>query len=854
MTHSECNRLIIRDCGRGYVQISIHWSGQPVPEVIGHPFPFSIPLSKDEQEELRWYLEDYLEDQAIYGDRGDHVRSKISSWGEKLFSDLIFHGNRADAFTRLINSRLPYEVIIQSSDTRFFNVPWEMIKPKHAKPLVFESEAFIRFVPDDAPSREFESSEEIRALLIIARPAGLEDVGYRTMGRPLLEEIELAESSLVIDVLRPPTLERLKERLREGARGKTPYQIVHFDGHAELFMGEASASPGSVGKSTASCSDVRFLFEESVTGGKDLVAAGTLAGILREAKVPLVILNACRSGTPAIAAALSNAGVTAVVAMQYSIYVSAAASFMREFYKSLLRGDAVPKAVNAGRAHLRDRDKRPSLKGPQSLEDWIVPVCYVRRIFKIVERTGLIESMDIIFNKYAIVPGFNSPERQLPIPSTTRFVGRDGDFFKLELALPNRRVIVITGPGGMGKTELVKAFARWWQVTGALEKSNYVFFQSFEIGSAPASLDQIVDEIGQAMLGQKFEKIRTDKRVDLVLEILRQHRALLIWDNFETAKTMPDPAIERPLYSQEQLGRFRDFVQEFRRRGQSCLLITTRHEEKWLGDLMHHKLSGLRRGEVIELADHILSAYPCGRAQRLDPAFADLLYFLDGHPRSLQNVLPLLERFTPGKLLAGLRGEEKLPGSMVSEQDRDQSLMASVHYSMVHLGTDARRLLLALPLCGRTIELKVLVKFSASTIAPNRFANASEEIWRDVLEEAAAFGLLSPRDHDSYRLPPDVDAYLRWQWREQAAQGYEGEEQAARIALAAAYMGSPEWGYDHSDQATANLTFGVEPRDGSSMFSPKVGLSYPRGTDIDSKEIYDAREICYYCATGGGAP
>ena len=46
------------------------------------------------------------------------------------------------------------------------------------------------------------------------------------------------------------------------------------------------------------------------------------------------------------------------------------------------------------------------------------------------------------------------------------FVGRDDLFFELETAARLQKVVVLHGPGGTGKTELAKAFGRWWRDTG----------------------------------------------------------------------------------------------------------------------------------------------------------------------------------------------------------------------------------------------------------------------------------------------------------------------------------------------------------------------------------------------------
>jgi MoxR-like ATPase len=54
------------------------------------------------------------------------------------------------------------------------------------------------------------------------------------------------------------------------------------------------------------------------------------------------------------------------------------------------------------------------------------------------------------------------------------FVGRDKAFYELETALTWQRVAVVYGPAGMGKTELAKAFGRWWQLSGGVDDPRLV--------------------------------------------------------------------------------------------------------------------------------------------------------------------------------------------------------------------------------------------------------------------------------------------------------------------------------------------------------------------------------------------
>ena len=54
----------------------------------------------------------------------------------------------------------------------------------------------------------------LRVLMVISRPAGRRDVGYRMIARPLLERLEAVRGQVDLVVLRPPTLEGLRETQR----------------------------------------------------------------------------------------------------------------------------------------------------------------------------------------------------------------------------------------------------------------------------------------------------------------------------------------------------------------------------------------------------------------------------------------------------------------------------------------------------------------------------------------------------------------------------------------------------------------------------------------------------------------
>jgi hypothetical protein len=124
---------------------------------------------------------------------------------------------------------------------------------------------------------------------------------------------------------------------------------------------------------------------EKPGGGADHVGASRVAQVLADARVAVVVLNACQSAAvgkeleAVVATRLLREGVAAVVAMAYSVYAVAAAEFMAAFYERLFAGGTVSAAVTAGRRQMFASPGRPSPKGDLPLADWLVPVHYFRR-------------------------------------------------------------------------------------------------------------------------------------------------------------------------------------------------------------------------------------------------------------------------------------------------------------------------------------------------------------------------------------------------------------------------------------------------------------------------------------------
>jgi hypothetical protein len=387
------------------------------------------------------------------------------------------------------------------------------------------------------------------------------------------------------------------------------------------------------------------------------------------------------------------------------------------------------------------------------------------------------------------------------------FVGRDRDFVRLEAALRHRRVVVLHGQGGTGKTELVKAFARWLRDTGGVDDPSLVFFHSFEPGIASFGLAGVVTGIGLRVFGPDFVRHFPDTagRVAAILEFMRQVRALLVWDNFETVRSMPDPTGATPPLDETEQEEIRDFLAEVARIAKGGTMITTRSPEEWLGDVHRLEVEGLDRGDAVQYADVLLAPYPAAQARRKERAFEELLEALSGHPLSMRLTLSHLERSDAAELLQSLR--EGLPVDATG--DRLGSLAACVHYSFQHLPEGDRRLLPALALFEGVCDVDMLWIMGESPDAPQQFRGMDRKRWVAALERCKAVGLLTALGAGMYRIHPALPPYLDGLWREQAGSDYTAEAAAARHAVTQACAKLGSWALLQIRGGKADLAFTV---------------------------------------------
>ena len=689
------------------VEIALEGDGRSRQTVTSR---FDFKLTDQDQEYMRWYLEDFLQyphDPAPL--IAARIKERMADIGTKLFGALFHSSDDARDLWATLRARLnETRIEIVTTVAEATTIPWELIRdPKTDTPLPLRARSFVHTHPQAAqvPNIPETDAGSIRILLVICRPGGRDDVPFRSVASRLVKGLsEDTRPLFQLDVLRPPTFEQLGRTLRRAKANGKPYHIVHFDGH------------GGYVNATRSGSHSRLLFENPMADDNRQLVDGTALGkLLAETGVPVLMLNACRSAyadpPPAPVVAESNgedshtqvrtfgslaqevmdAGASGVVAMRYNVYVATAAQFVADLYAELIMGRTLGEAVTFCRKQLADT--RP-------IDDWSVPVVYEAAPISLFPAPDTREALTITLNEDQGAPSRGDLDPKLPKMPDAGFFGRDETILALDRAFDTQQIVLLHAYAGSGKTATAAEFARWYALTGGV--SGPVLFTSFEQYQPLARvLDRIGDRFGSELERTDVHWLALDDkdRRNVALQVLKQKPVLWIWDNVEPVTGFP--AGTESAWNKEGQEELSDFLRDCKETKAKFLLTSRRDERTWLGENLPARITipSMPMWERVQLAQAIAEKH--GRRLTDVGDWRPLLEFTQGNPLTLTVVVGQALRDgleTRGGIedfVERLRAGEAAFDDEVSE-GRSRSLGASLSYGFEHAFSEEERRQLAL--------------------------------------------------------------------------------------------------------------------------------------------------------------
>ncbi|MGF1524543.1 MAG: CHAT domain-containing protein [Leptolyngbyaceae cyanobacterium] len=759
----------------------------------GGSYPVTLTNPFDEQQEARleWYFEAWLQRPHLDRVTAEQIKASIPVYGETLFNQVFADRKAYSAYTTVRSQLGSIEFVIESASPEFQALHWEALRdPDLPRPLALDCTIVRRPQQEVAIAATPNPSPTINLLVVTARPDEERDVNYRTISRPLIEAIQQARVPINVELLRPGTYQALENHLQ--AKGAGYYHIVHFDAHGglatfEQITHEPRATDPILFKDRYGRSDIEpyagvkaFLFLEADTPGQsDPVEARELADLLTNQRIPVCLLNACQSakqvrretedaeGSPlapldkggaagggiddretSLGSRLMTAGMQMVVAMGYSVTVTAATILMEKLYAELFAQQPLAEAIRLGRRELHNRKTRKGwFNLTVDLEDWLLPVVYGNQAvqFDLQEMTAR--------DKAAYYQAKASRYRFTP--PTYDFVGRDLEILKIEKSLlrHNHNVLLLRGMGGTGKTTLLNYLREWWQTT---QFAKDVFYFGYD--AKAYTLEQIIQDVGQRVYDEfewsSVQPLSVEAKAEMLAETLRSEPYALMLDNLESV-TGQELAIQNTLPQAEQ-DQLKDFLQRLVG-GKTKVVLGSRSGEDWLATVYRdnrYALRGLDPQSRTELAEKVLERHVGNTARieqlRQDTDFERLMDLLAGYPLAMEVVLANLARQSPGEILAALDAADVKLDS--GSEDKTQSILKCVEYSHSNLSPKAQKLLLCLAPFKGFIDRADLPNYSKQLAQLEPFQDYPFEKFDAAVQEAISWGLLSPMSEEMPRL------------------------------------------------------------------------------------------------------
>jgi tetratricopeptide (TPR) repeat protein len=780
-------RIRQRAAGNGHhvIELTLQRPGQP--DLDGEA-TIEFALTPQEQEDLRWYMEDYLQRAgSVEAVTVEQIEACMRERGVELYTKVLAANLGTQAIWFAVREQLAdLRVEITTGIAEAAAIPWELMRdPQSDSPIALRVKAFVRVqsnpnigfvpVPPVAEGR-------IRLLYVVCRPGGTDDVSLRAIADRLLQDLGSDLARFEITALRPPTFEQLQRTLTDAKAAGRPYHIVHFDGHGVYDdLSNTVLADWLKAMSVLTLGGSRtgkhgyLLFEHPGSDANMRPVSGEELGkLLHDTGVPVLVLNACQSAMheaanaerPAaatnvhdevraigsLAQAAIDQGIPAVLGMRYSVFVVTAAQYIGQLYANLAKGRPFGEAASEGRKHLAANPDRWVGLEPRPLQDWFVPVVYEAMPIGLLPASG---DGGLALDRPELDP-IQTNETLLRYVPDTGFIGRDETLLLLDRAFDSHPVVLLHAYAGQGKTATAVEFARWYSRTGGLGPQPVVLFTSFE---SHTDLTDVLNRIGQTFSpllqanGIEWYAVNdAAKRRSLVVQLLRQFPVLWIWDNVEPVAGFP--AGTESQWTAEEQADLAGFLKQIKLDGatQAKILLTSRRDEAaWLGGIPHRvAMPRMSAADATGLALQIGAER--GLARSLIAQWGPLLNYCAGNPLTLRIIAGQAVRMglrSEGQIVAfiqAVRDGERQIQDADEAQGRDRSLGASLDYGFRNaFRADELPIIALLHLFQGTVDVGTLVQMGSQAndyALPELKDNTAEHLSR-LLDRAGEVGLLT---------------------------------------------------------------------------------------------------------------
>jgi hypothetical protein len=372
------------------------------------------------------FVEDELQSALARMEGEDTDEALLADFGNRLFAALFTGDVRARyaESVGLTGADAGLRIRLRLDPPELQEWPWELARdPEKREFLVLSKRSLVtRYLHVPRPTPPLEVEPPLRVLVVVAAPRGLRPLDVDDEVARIRQVLRLLLDQGMVNLLVEPHV--TKRGLRQRLLDDVPH-VLHYVGHGDLTK------------------DRGVLILEDSRGRADRLDGPTLGTLLKGSSVRLAVLNACLSAREAVpegpgfrgrraafmglGPALVDAGLGAVVAMQFSMVDDSARVFAEDFYAMLARFKPVDECVSRAREALL-------LEVGLDRRDWATPVLFMRAPDGRLFASQATEAESIIS---PVAPSLNASQR--------RRLEQRRDELQGPLATYNRRIKALQG-------------------------------------------------------------------------------------------------------------------------------------------------------------------------------------------------------------------------------------------------------------------------------------------------------------------------------------------------------------------------------------------------------------------------